>query len=774
MRGVKKYLIGMFCLTVIFISLMFGISAKAVQSEDVTYDNYTTIKVGETITITNMTDLGLTEGWLFKQWLLSNDNVVLELENPEYVGGYVYNSVRAYEPECLVHVTGVKEGKVVITCWTGNSSPDIIESVLGIPGAGTSDYIIKTENYVINVIGEKKVLFNANGGNCSTTTKKVWKGDKVGNLPTPTRSGYKFLGWYTSANGGTKVSESTVVNSDVTYYARWKQEVFKITFNANGGKVSKSNCNIKINTAIGSLPVPTRKGYHFKGWYSAKTGGTKITTKTTFTAGKTIYARWSKIKVGKSKIIKTTATMKQITFKLKRVSGVDGYEIKFSTKSNMKNAVTIIIQDTSFTVRELKRGGKYYIKVRPYIIDSANQKVYGKYSAKKTVQTAKVGFEKEVITIIKGQKKTLKLSGAKKNIKWSSDNKKIVTVNKKGKINAKNNGTAVITAKYNNKKYKCTIVVEAPKLSVTSMKLNVNETKHVMVVGTTLPITYKSSNTSVATVDSHGHVTGVSKGTATITVNVNGKKYTCSVVVEENKDDDTNNEDKDDKTTKQYTSLDGRFSVDMGEAEVIFNGKRYSGLTATYGWLSSANLESFIVKGIGSEEGFDGYIRINEPAGCLYSGVSCDRKRYMNWVDRKYGGASFVVGGFGYYYINDEGSLEWFNPVISTKSDAASSYYGTIDVTFETVQEGLALVRFRVVFLQELYSYGRNHEIEGFMAVPYNQATYNTCMLCYGDGKCSGCHGRGYYLGTGGSTCMSCNGLRICIKCDGKGIIPIG
>ena len=67
------------------------------------------------------------------------------------------------------------------------------------------------------------VNFNANGGSISINNKTVTYGDTYGNLPTPTRAGYTFDGWYTSATGGTKVTASTKVTatSNHTLYAHW-------------------------------------------------------------------------------------------------------------------------------------------------------------------------------------------------------------------------------------------------------------------------------------------------------------------------------------------------------------------------------------------------------------------------------------------------------------------------------------------------------------------------------------------------------------------------
>ena len=67
------------------------------------------------------------------------------------------------------------------------------------------------------------VTFNANGGSCPTSSKMVTNGSSYGTLPTPTRSGYTFAGWYTSPSGGTPVTVSTVVSltADQTLYAQW-------------------------------------------------------------------------------------------------------------------------------------------------------------------------------------------------------------------------------------------------------------------------------------------------------------------------------------------------------------------------------------------------------------------------------------------------------------------------------------------------------------------------------------------------------------------------
>ncbi len=67
------------------------------------------------------------------------------------------------------------------------------------------------------------VNFNANGGNTPTSSKTVYITDTYGNLPTPTRTGYTFNGWYTATSGGKRITSSTTVSSSSnhTLYAIW-------------------------------------------------------------------------------------------------------------------------------------------------------------------------------------------------------------------------------------------------------------------------------------------------------------------------------------------------------------------------------------------------------------------------------------------------------------------------------------------------------------------------------------------------------------------------
>ena len=138
---------------------------------------------------------------------------------------------------------------------------------------------------------------NANGGKVSPASKVVTCGSTYGTLPTPTRTGYDFDGWYTRESSGTKVDKNTAVgtNPPTTLYAHWKGKKYTVTLDANGGTVSTASRTATYGSKYPALPDSTRTGgYTFDGWYTQKTGGTKVDDNTTVTtaANHTLYAHW--------------------------------------------------------------------------------------------------------------------------------------------------------------------------------------------------------------------------------------------------------------------------------------------------------------------------------------------------------------------------------------------------------------------------------------------------------------------------------------------------
>ena len=143
------------------------------------------------------------------------------------------------------------------------------------------------------------VTFNANGGRTpSPTSKSVTYDSAYGALATVTRTGYTFDGWFTSATGGTEVKADTIVKTAEhhTLYAHWTPNTYTVTFNANGGTaIDPANKTVTYDSSYGELPTTTRDGYTFAGWYTSKTGNTKVTSSTKMTKAynHTLYAHWT-------------------------------------------------------------------------------------------------------------------------------------------------------------------------------------------------------------------------------------------------------------------------------------------------------------------------------------------------------------------------------------------------------------------------------------------------------------------------------------------------
>lgn len=162
----------------------------------------------------------------------------------------------------------------------------------------------------------KTITFNANGGtivvngNPSGTyeaTDVVTKTlAELLNGTTTIREGYTLKGWYTQAEDGDAVALENPLSdvSATTLYAQWtegssevdpSQPTVTLTYNSNGGTAcAPSTRTVNTGQPWGTLCTPTFKGYNFNGWYTAKKGGTKVTSSTIANSDLTVYAQWRK------------------------------------------------------------------------------------------------------------------------------------------------------------------------------------------------------------------------------------------------------------------------------------------------------------------------------------------------------------------------------------------------------------------------------------------------------------------------------------------------
>lgn len=149
------------------------------------------------------------------------------------------------------------------------------------------------------------VTFNANGGSTLQSSKVVTSGQIYGNLPTPSRNGYIFEGWYTEKSGGSLITPITIVNlkGNQTLYAHWTKNPEKmctVTLDANGGTVSQKTMQVPAGSTLDPLPTPTRSGYTFVGWHNTSGSSGVPVNAGDYIVDQdvTLYAWWNKEPTG--------------------------------------------------------------------------------------------------------------------------------------------------------------------------------------------------------------------------------------------------------------------------------------------------------------------------------------------------------------------------------------------------------------------------------------------------------------------------------------------
>lgn len=165
--------------------------------------------------------------------------------------------------------------------------------------------------------------------------------------------------------------------------------VYTVNFKSNGGS-SVSKQYVQYNKVIKKPSNPKRSKYTFAGWYTDSKLTKAWDFNTKIKSGKTLYAKWKKISLKQAVISKVqNVSGKKIKVTVKKVSGADGYQIQYSTKSNMKSAKTVTSSKTTTTISKLSKGKKYYVRVKAYKKDSTGKKVAGKWSKVKNFKVSK-------------------------------------------------------------------------------------------------------------------------------------------------------------------------------------------------------------------------------------------------------------------------------------------------------------------------------------------------------------------------------------------------
>lgn len=210
-------------------------------------------------------------------------------------------------------------------------------------------------------------------GTASASHAKAVVGTEIRLTATP-NTGYHFKEWQVISGGVTiKDNKFLMPSANVEVKAIFEKDAppapteFIVTFDGNGGTPSVGSMPT-TNRKLTSLPSASRRGsYSFDGWYTEKSGGTKITTATVFSANTTVYAHWTYIGGGGSSgysyyTIKATAGAGGSISPSGNVSVREGRDQTFT-----------ITPDKGYAVANVKIDGKSIGAVKSYTFENVSR-----------------------------------------------------------------------------------------------------------------------------------------------------------------------------------------------------------------------------------------------------------------------------------------------------------------------------------------------------------------------------------------------------------------
>ncbi len=219
------------------------------------------------------------KGYLYHSWYLNSE---VDVENKKFTiiatpdkyekiqfeieynlnGGVATNSLYYnVETGSFILNNPTKEGYIFIGWTNDDITTPQLEVIIE---RGTHGDLYFAANYTAN---KYKVTLDSNGGTVSTNSLTATY-DSYLTLPTPTRTGYTFKGWY---NGTTKVVSGTWnYIEDLNLTAKWEASDYVISYNVNGGFIENHPKTYKITDETFIIPNPTKEGYTFVGWTSNK------------------------------------------------------------------------------------------------------------------------------------------------------------------------------------------------------------------------------------------------------------------------------------------------------------------------------------------------------------------------------------------------------------------------------------------------------------------------------------------------------------------------
>ena len=215
-----------------------------------------------------------------------------------YCSGHIDSSSSSWKDVCS------KSGYTTVNKTTAARSVPVKISTRVTPidgyGSVTTGWESATCYVTVGAKTSYAVKYNANGGSGAPDNQTKWHGTSLTLSSTkPSRTGYTFQGWGTSASDTSvdyAAGASYTANAAITLYAIWKANTYTISFDANGGSNAPSSVTKTYGVAL-TLPttVPTRTNYNFLGWSTSSTAATATYAaggSFTTNAATTLYAVW--------------------------------------------------------------------------------------------------------------------------------------------------------------------------------------------------------------------------------------------------------------------------------------------------------------------------------------------------------------------------------------------------------------------------------------------------------------------------------------------------
>ena len=125
-------------------------------------------------------------------------------------------------------------------------------------------------------------------------TEDYEEGDSVTWKSDITKKGYTLVGWKYNDKEYKLSDKFTMINEDITVTSIWNVNKYTITYEVNGGSINNKTKEVTYDSKYGTLEIPSKKGYSFKGWYKDNEFIDIVDEDTIVSDDKdhTLYAKW--------------------------------------------------------------------------------------------------------------------------------------------------------------------------------------------------------------------------------------------------------------------------------------------------------------------------------------------------------------------------------------------------------------------------------------------------------------------------------------------------